>query len=135
MWSGHVAKIREVRRFSLAVEKQPSKLLLEKFDGARQGGLRHIAPLGCAREIQLLGHREEITNLVHFHDNLTGMVDGHSSIRRTLFPKTLLSTFAVRLAALGIAEPSALLAPSAERRSLAFSARPSPGPSGRRRCA
>jgi len=72
--------------------------------------LRHIAPLGCAREIQLLGHREEITNLVHFHDNLTGMVDGHGSIGRTLLPKTLLSMFAVRLAALGIAEPSALLA-------------------------
>jgi hypothetical protein len=102
-----VAKIREVRRFSLAVKKQPSKLLLEKLDGARQGGLRHIAPLGCAREIQLLGHREEITNLVHSHDDLTGMVDGHGSIGRTLLPKTLLSTFAVPLVALGIAEPSA----------------------------
>jgi hypothetical protein len=47
---------------------------------------------------------------VHFHDNLTGIVDGHGSIGRTLLPKTLLSTFALRLAALGIAEPSALLA-------------------------
>ena len=80
MWSGHVAKIREVRRFSLAVKKQPSKLFLEKLDGARQGRLRHIAPLGCAREIQLLGHREEITNLMHFHDDLTGMLDGHARL-------------------------------------------------------
>ena len=38
-------------------------------------GLRHIAPLACAREIQLLGHREEITNLMHFHDNLSGRLD------------------------------------------------------------
>jgi hypothetical protein len=87
---------------TLAVKKQPSKLLLEKLDGARQGRLRHIAPLGCAREIELLGHREEITNLVHFHDNLTGMVDGHGSIGRTLLPKTLLSTFAVRLRNFGV---------------------------------
>ena len=67
---------RSVRcvEFALAVKKQASKLLLEKLDGARQGGLRHIAPLACAREIQLLGYREEITNLMHFHDDLTGMV-------------------------------------------------------------
>jgi hypothetical protein len=50
------------------------------LDGARQGGLRHVAPLGCAREIQLLGHREEITNLVHFHDNLTGWSTGMAAL-------------------------------------------------------
>jgi hypothetical protein len=69
----HVAKIGEVRRFALAVKKEPAKLLLEKLDRARQRRLRHIAPLACASEIQLLGHREEITNLMHFHDNLTSV--------------------------------------------------------------
>jgi hypothetical protein len=86
-----------------------SEFLFEKLDSARQRGLRHIALLTCAREIQLLGHCEEITNLVHFHDDLTGMVDGHGSIWGTLLTNTLLSMFAVRLASLGIAEPSALL--------------------------
>ena len=76
VWTDHVAEIREARRFPLAVKELPSKLLLEKLDGARQRGLRHIAPLACAREIQLLGHREEITNLVHFHDDLTGSSSG-----------------------------------------------------------
>ena len=53
---GHVAKIGEARRVAFAVKEQPSKLLLEKLDGARQGGVRHIAPLACAGEIQLLGY-------------------------------------------------------------------------------
>src|SRR5271166_2216562 len=66
MWTDHVAKIREVCRFAQPVEEQPSKLLLEKLDSARQGGLRHIASFGCAREIQLLRHRKKITNLMHF---------------------------------------------------------------------
>src|SRR5271155_885813 len=67
MWKDHVAKIREACRFALAVKEQPSELLLEKLDGARQRGLRHIALLARAGEIQLLGHREEITNLMHLH--------------------------------------------------------------------
>jgi hypothetical protein len=52
-----MAKIGEVCRFALAVKEQPSQLLLEKLDSARQGGLSHIASLARAREIQLLGHR------------------------------------------------------------------------------
>ena len=80
MGTDQVAKIREVYRLALAVKKRPSKLLFEKLDSARQRGLRHIARLACAGEIQLLGHREEITNLVHLHDNLTDMVDGHGRI-------------------------------------------------------
>jgi hypothetical protein len=80
MGTDQVAKIREVYRLALAVKKRPSKLLFENLDSARQRGLRHIALLACAGEIQLLGHREEITNLVHLHDNLTDMVDGHGRI-------------------------------------------------------
>jgi hypothetical protein len=58
----------------------PSKLLLEKLDGARQRGLRHVAPLACASEIQFLGHRGEIPQLMHFHDDLTGMVHGGAHV-------------------------------------------------------
>jgi len=56
-----------VCRFALAAEKQPSELLFEKFDGARQRRLRHVAPIARAREIQFLGNCEEVTNLVHLH--------------------------------------------------------------------
>ncbi len=80
MGTDQVAKIREVYRLALAAKKRPSKLLFEKLDGARQRGLRHIALLACAGEIQLLGHREEITNLVHLHGSLTDIVDGHGRI-------------------------------------------------------
>ena len=61
-------------------KERPSKLLLEKLDGARQRGLRHIAPLACASEIQFLCHREEITNLMHFHNDLTRAFDRHGKI-------------------------------------------------------
>jgi hypothetical protein len=80
MGTDQVAKIREVYRLALAVKKRPAKLLFENLDSARQRGLRHIALLACAGEIQLLGRREEITNLVHLHDNLSDMVDGHGRI-------------------------------------------------------
>src|SRR4029077_13934882 len=52
VWADQSAKIGEVRRFALAAKKQPSKLLFEKLDRARQGGLRHIALLAGAGEIQ-----------------------------------------------------------------------------------
>src|ERR1700685_2510104 len=54
VWTHHVAKIGEVRRFALAPEKRPSKLLFEKLDRTRQGGLGHIAPLARPGEIQRL---------------------------------------------------------------------------------
>jgi hypothetical protein len=69
--AGHVAKVREAGRFTFAVRERPSKLLLEELDGARQRGLRHIAPLAGASEIQLLGQREEVTNLMHLHDDVS----------------------------------------------------------------
>ena len=65
-----------MRRIALAAKKQPSKLLFEKLDRARQGGLGNVAALACPGEIQLLGYREEITNLMHFHDDLTRNVGG-----------------------------------------------------------
>jgi hypothetical protein len=59
-------------RFALAAKQRSAELLFEELDGARQGGLRHIALLAGAGEIQLLGQREEVSNLMHFHDCLTG---------------------------------------------------------------
>ena len=66
----HLAELREVCWFAVAVKKRSAELLLEKLDCARQGRLRHIALFASAREIQFLCHRKEITNLMHFHDDL-----------------------------------------------------------------
>ena len=61
------AELGEVRVGALAVEQRPAKLLLELLDGAGQRGLRDVAALGRAREIQLLAEREEVADLMHFH--------------------------------------------------------------------
>src|SRR5689334_16666193 len=42
--------------------------MLEKLDRPRQCRLAHVAALSCLREIQQLGYRQEITNLVKLHD-------------------------------------------------------------------
>ena len=39
----HLAEVREVRRFAVAVKKLSTELLLEKLDCARQGRLGHTA--------------------------------------------------------------------------------------------
>src|SRR5438105_11659972 len=52
---------------AFAVEQQSAELFLERLDGAGKGGLRYIAFGGPAREVQLLGKRKEIADLMHFH--------------------------------------------------------------------
>ncbi len=81
----HLAEVREVCRFAVAVKKLSTELLFEKLDCPRQGGLRHIALFACAREIQFLCHRKEITNLVHFHDNLSEQSQRPTAIRERLY--------------------------------------------------
>ena len=44
-----------------------AELLLEQLDGPRQRRLRNIAPLRRSGEIQFLGDREEVADLMHFH--------------------------------------------------------------------
>jgi hypothetical protein len=63
----HLAKIRKMREFAVAMEQRAAEFLFEKFDGARKRRLRHIAFLGGAGEIQLLRHRKKIAYLVHLH--------------------------------------------------------------------
>jgi hypothetical protein len=87
MGTDQVAKIGEVGRFTLAAKKRPAELLFEKLDGARQGGLGHIAEFARAGEIQLVGQREEISNLVHFHDNLAGWEKWENTIIEQPTPK------------------------------------------------
>ena len=45
----------------------PPSSLLEKLDRPRERRLRDVAALGGAREVQFLGDREEVADLVHLH--------------------------------------------------------------------
>src|SRR5215472_9518629 len=56
----------------MSVTMLPSKKLatefeLEHFYGAGQRGLRHVALLRRAREVQFIGNRKKIADLVHLH--------------------------------------------------------------------
>ncbi len=62
-----MAEVREVREIALAPEQLAAELLLELLDGPRQRRLRDVALLGRAREIEHARHRQEISDLVHFH--------------------------------------------------------------------
>ncbi len=61
------AEIGEVRQIALPPQEKTAQLLLELLDRTRQGGLRHVAFLGGAREVERLRNCEEITDLVHLH--------------------------------------------------------------------
>src|SRR5215831_11801828 len=55
---------------TLAPEKIAAKLALQLLDGPRQRRLRHIALVGRAREVEDVRDREEIPDLMHFHEEL-----------------------------------------------------------------
>src|SRR5689334_20041401 len=59
------AQLGQMRMVTLAIEKRATQLVLEQPDGSGQGGLRDIAALGCAREVQGLAERHEVSDLMH----------------------------------------------------------------------
>lgn len=61
------AELGEMGVGALAMEQRAAHLLLELLDGAGQRGLRDVAALGGAGEVQVLAERKEIAHLVHFH--------------------------------------------------------------------
>ena len=86
-----MAKISQVSVIALAVEELAAQLVLQVDDCPRQRRLRDVSPLGSAREIERVTHREKVANLVHFHKDLPA----HSPIadRTELdFPATDLTT-------------------------------------------
>src|SRR5262252_6438742 len=52
---------------ALAVKKRTAELSLQLLNRARERRLRNVTLLGGAREVQLLGDREKIPDLMHFH--------------------------------------------------------------------
>ncbi len=61
------AKFGEVGEVSLAPEEIMAELFLQLFDRARERGLRNIALLGGAREIEQARYGKEVPDLVHFY--------------------------------------------------------------------
>src|SRR5215472_11038830 len=61
------AEIRQMGQLALAPQQQAPKLLLELLDCSRQRRLRDIAQLRRPREVQGIGHRQKVADLVHFH--------------------------------------------------------------------
>ena len=67
-----LAELAQMRSRPLTMEQEAAELVLQELDGARERGLRHVAFLGRAGEVQLLAQGEEIPDLMHFHgDNLS----------------------------------------------------------------
>ena len=60
-------KVRELRQLALAVDQLAAELLLQLLHPLRQGGLRDIALLGCAGEIECGRDGEEVANLMKLH--------------------------------------------------------------------
>jgi len=66
-----LAKRREHGARSLASKKVAAQLPLQKLDRARQRWLGNVALLGRAGEIQRARDGQEVSDLVHFHANVT----------------------------------------------------------------
>ena len=64
------AELGEMRVGALAVKQRTAQLFFELLDGARQRGLRDVAALGRAGEVQFLAEAEEIADLMHFHERV-----------------------------------------------------------------
>jgi len=62
------AEIGHDRVRPLAPVQVAAEFVLQLADRARQRGLRDIALLGGTREVQRAGDRQEVTDLVHFHE-------------------------------------------------------------------
>src|SRR5215813_7643076 len=62
-----LAKVGELRQLALAVDQLATELLLELLHPLGQGGLRDIALLGRAGEVECGRYGEEVANLLKFH--------------------------------------------------------------------
>ncbi len=61
------AEVGQMGELALAPQEQPAQLLFELLDRAGQRRLRDMALLGRPREIQGVGDRQEIADLMHLH--------------------------------------------------------------------
>src|SRR5262249_22072564 len=64
----------------LPPKKLATEFELEHFYGARQRGLRHVALLRRAREVQFIGNRKKIADLVHLHGSAPACRDVRAAV-------------------------------------------------------
>ena len=64
------AQLREVRVRPLAVEERPAKLRLQQLDRPCQRGLRDVAALRRAGEVQFPADGQEVADLMHLHSGI-----------------------------------------------------------------
>jgi hypothetical protein len=67
MGSNHFTEVSKMREMAFTVKKRTAKLSLQLLNRTRQRGLRNVALFSRAREIQFLGDRKKVADLVHFH--------------------------------------------------------------------
>src|SRR5262245_40471212 len=63
----HASQLGKVRIGALAVEKLAAELFFKQLDGTGQRRLGNVALLRRPGEIELLGDREKVSDLVHLH--------------------------------------------------------------------
>src|SRR5271165_6612350 len=67
MRSNHFTEIGEMREMAFTVKKRAAKLSFQLLNRARERGLRDVALLRRAGEVQFLRDGKKITDLMHFH--------------------------------------------------------------------
>src|SRR6266511_4649529 len=63
----HLAELSQMREMAFSVKERSAKLSFQLLNCTRERGLRDVALFGCAREVQFLCDRQEISDLMHFH--------------------------------------------------------------------
>src|SRR5258708_4525918 len=69
MRSYHPTKFGEMRICPFAMKERAAEFVFEELDRARERWLSDVALLGSPREVQLVGHGQEIPDLVHLHSS------------------------------------------------------------------
>jgi len=82
-----LAERRQLRAALTSAKQASTELVFQALDRVSQRRLRDAAALCRAREVPLVAEREEITNLMHFHEPPCIARDGASHV-----PVTDLST-------------------------------------------
>ena len=71
-----LAELGQLRGRAFAAEQIAAQFGLKLLDRPRQRRLGHVAIVGRAREVQQTRNREEIPDLVHFHDRAARLASG-----------------------------------------------------------
>src|SRR5262249_39811240 len=66
-WKHFLSELSELGKLTLTIDQLATKLLLQLLYALSQGGLRDVALLGGTREVEGVGERQEVADLVKLH--------------------------------------------------------------------